>query len=149
MSHQLARVEFPTVLEDGLNRAILDTGALPCDGQVRSYAIANPYEHPIYIRKVRRWIGTSLTSIMDVNSNLFTNNPYPQPVFDGPWDRYGDPSQPHTESEDFDPFILLVAGGWLTMNVSATKLQGECIPPQYHSPTHHHGFWIYFVKDRP
>jgi hypothetical protein len=147
MSLTLPRVVFPEVLERGLNRGILDTGAVACDGQVRTYDVANPYPHAIYIRKVRRWIGTSYHSIMDVNSNLFTNNPHAQVLFDGPWDRYCDPSNTHTESESFDPYIVLEFGGWLTLNSVGTMLKGETIPAQYAHATHHHAFWLYFTHE--
>lgn len=136
-----------------LETAYINIGALPCDG-IRELEIPNPYVYPIYIRKVRHWIGTTINSYLDVGGDLFyTSNQSPyywvpmpevQQIVANPTDHYGNPNLPHVIDTNFAPdYVEILPGGVWTIRAACNQ-----VGPQ--SPaSHHQAMWIYFVSVRP
>lgn len=90
-------------------RAIVSTGAFPCDGTLRTTRWTNS-EGTLYLRKASLWAGMSYNGKADYDGSVYRESDGSL-VIHFAWDHYGNPSGPHTITQDFSPDFMELAQG--------------------------------------
>ena len=113
-------------------RAVLNTGAFDCDGTLRATRWTNEEGKSLFVRKATLWAGMSYNGKADYDGAVYRESDGSLVVHFA-WDHYGNPSEPHTITQDFSPdWMELAPGDSLVLHSWCRRVNGGRTPQGHH-----------------
>jgi hypothetical protein len=105
-------------------RVAVNTGPFPCDGTLRTSRWTNP-ERTLHLHKASLWAGMTYNGKADYDGSVYRESDGSL-VLHFAWDHYGNPSSPHTITQDFSPdWMELRPGDALVLHSWCRRVGGR------------------------
>lgn len=120
----LCAIALPLLGVSLKGRVVVSTGPFPCDGTLRTSRWTNP-ERTLHLRKASLWAGMSYNGKADYDGSVYRESDGSL-VLHFAWDHYGNPSSPHTITQDFSPdWMELPPGDSLVLHSWCRRVSGR------------------------